>query len=78
MLIQWGINNEEYKGLEFEGKVNTTGEAPRMILKLTGDYLKTAAVKDELTPTDEEKILADEELEQAARMWSVLLFYLWR
>lgn len=49
-----------------------------MILKLTGDYLKTAAVKDELTPTDEEKNLADEELEQAARMWSVLLFYLWR
>ena len=75
---KWSINDEEYNGFEFEGKVYTTGEAIRMILKLTGEYLKTVAVKAELTPTEEEKALADEKLEQAARMWSVLLFYLWR
>lgn len=75
---KWSINDEEYNSIEFEGKAYTTGEAIRIILKLTGEYLKTVAVEDKLTPTDEEKIIADGKLEQAARMWSVLLFYLWR
>lgn len=75
---KWNVRDLDMHTVEFQGKIYTVAEAIKIIIEISGDYLKLFETEEcGGNYSDEEKDAADKTMKFATNLFAEIAPYLW-